>query len=882
MSGPIRSCVQFRTDAGSEQGLSVGVGFFVEKNRILTCAHVVRDSLAKEPPADYRTASLKCWIPESQVSLTVRVLEWFPSSDGKESSDDFALLETDYEGVPLALRSASECAGDDFETFGFPTGYSNLGRSAKGTIGWAPKQYRTELVGENDISEQQVARGFSGAPVIVGNHAVGLVVSVSTSGKTIGYMVAVEYIAGKISALSGLVAPKFEVDYDHVQVLHDYLNDLRAKHNTNERFDLRLRYSDTFEGLTGLVYDSGATSYGPNDLPPKDFFSPAIKKGPVLICAPGGSGKTSFLNRVVDAAVASDVVPFFLSFARSPGAQIPENVEDFFDQFTQAGGYNAFLKALQDSKVRGVVIVADGLNERDGNQARTLLARIDQLNRTHASKRLLVIVADRFYDRGKAAAEFKLATIVPLITDELSPPSSGVARDRLRQLLSSPFFLDIFRDEDGGEKGRLAGRAATIENYLKNRCSMTDEEVQTLAEAAYHAFVEGKGPYLAKQRWKSLSDLHFDGSNLLERLCDHGVLVATKDKEAGKLGFRHQLIHDFLLSRYVVKLESMHWRAPLFDAVSLNTASFDALELVAEQLTDRSKEFLAELYDWNYLAVVDSIRSLETKGSLARSPVPKGFGEAVYVLNAERLFDRFVHTADKMDKRRSELQSKLPFLAGVKSGDELRACVLASEIVDEKEMPGWRDLYLRTSPPTVEEIELLWRDPFTGWTAANVFRRWQPSKEIVARLITAYGALFGAGESYPRAVGARWRIVHLLGAADTADAGDFLERVVFASAIVSGSQYRNAEDKWVRYGAARSLVEGLSRLEGTRLSERNSKLGALAARVVEIDQINVIQELGRLRAIRPDQTGWAQAYGVVYNACLKAEASHADRAGGGV
>jgi hypothetical protein len=884
MVAPIGSCVQFRTDANADKGSAVGVGFFVEKNRILTCAHVVRDAFGKQAAGGFQNGSITGWIAGGQGTdcFTARVLEWFPSHDGRDATDDFALLETDYDGLPLPLRSASECAGEAFETFGFPGGFSNTGRSAKGTVGWAAKPYRAELLGENEITEHQVAKGFSGAPVIVGKHAVGVVVSVSTVRTTIGYMVPIEYIAEKIRSLGSRVAPRFDVDYSHVQVLRDELSSLRAKHNTDERFDLRLRYSKTFEGLTNLVYDSDATSYGETDLPPRGLFSPEIKRSPVLICAPGGSGKTSFLIRVVDAAIAYDVVPFFLSFARSSDSQIPEADEPFFDQFTLAGGHTIFEKAIVDSKLRGVVVIADGLNERDGSQARTLLTRIERLNRKHASKKLLIVVADRFYDRGKAAEGFDLASIVPLINDTTSTATSGLARDRLRQLLSSPFFLDIFRVEGDSAKGRSTSRAATIENYLKSRCSMADDELRNLSKAAYQAFVEGKGPYLGEQRWRSLAEQFFPGSDLLGRLRDHGVLIATKQENSGKLGFRHQLIHDFLLSRYVVELEPTLWRAPIFDAVSLNTASFDALELVAEQLTTKSKDFLAEVYDWNYLAVVDSIRSLETKGSLAGSPVPKGFGEAVYVLNAERLFDRFVHTADKMDKRRSELQSKLPFLANVKSGPELWEHVRNSDVAkDGREMDGWRELYLRTASPQVEDIELLWRDPFTGWTAANVFRRWQPSQEIVARLIMIYGALLGAGESYPRAVGARWRIAHMLGAADTSYAGDFLERVAFTSAKDSEKLYGKAEDKWVRYGAARSLVEGLSRPEGERLEFRNGKLQALAARVSEIDQINVIQELGRLRAIRPDENGWASAYEVVYNACLKAEASLADPAGSG-
>jgi hypothetical protein len=121
----------------------------------------------------------------------------------------------------------------------------------------------------------------------------------------------------------------------------------------------------------------------------------------------------------------------------------------------------------------------------------------------------------------------------------------------------------------------------------------------------------------------------------------------------------------------------------------------------------------------------------------------------------------------------------------------------------------------------------------------------------------------------------------MLGAADTSDVDDFLERVAFTSARVSKERHGKAEDKWVRYGAVRSLIEGLTRLAGADLERRNGKLREIAARVGDLDEVNVIQELRRLRFIGPDETGWASAYEVVYNACRAAESALIDRPKGG-
>ena len=85
----------------------------------------------------------------------------------------------------------------------------------------------------------------------------------------------------------------------------------------------------------------------------------------------------------------------------------------------------------------------------------------------------------------------------------------------------------------------------------------------------------------------------------------------------------------------------------------------------------------------------------------------------------------------------------------------------------------------------------------------NVFRRAPVSAALVAYLDGLYAALRRTQPAQERALAARWRITHVLGASDDPSAAERL------AAIMQDA----GEGDWVRFGAVRALVEVASRCQ---------------------------------------------------------------------
>jgi hypothetical protein len=329
--------------------------------------------------------------------------------------------------------------------------------------------------------------------------------------------------------------------------------------------------------------------------------------------------------------------------------------------------------------------------------------------------------------------------------------------------------------------------------------------------------------------------------------------------------FRHQLLHDFLSGTHIKLSDENLWRAQLFDAATLDAQSFDAIEFATEQLGSKADEFLKQVYDWNYVAVLESIRNLDAGRHGGQSPVSWELKDAVYCLNAVRFSDRFAHTRRRIESIIEDLKptSKLD-LATARTFKELRERVRVSYLPSTEYFKEWKRLFLKDDAVALPDFNELWRDPLMSWTAANVFRRLEWKAAVADALQTTYYAVLKSGADRPEAIGARWRIVHLLGACPTVDVLSFLWNVTQST----------SEDKWVRAGAARSLIEALSLLEPR--TERENVLRSVAQWLLSEAKIPgpVLDELRQTAILAAGEStpqGWREDYKCV----LEAGAMHA-------
>ncbi|HEU0089598.1 MAG TPA: serine protease, partial [Pseudonocardiaceae bacterium] len=152
---------------------TVGVGFLVTPERILTCAHVVnlalgRDRHAQDPPTEHDYVLVEFPLAEDAI-CRARVQIWVPPpASGIRGGDIAGLLVRGRvpAGVAPAQLSSGAAVGRQVEVFGYPDAV------ARPDGVWAPGRVAGEVSGgllqidASDDGAWRAQRGFSGAPVI--------------------------------------------------------------------------------------------------------------------------------------------------------------------------------------------------------------------------------------------------------------------------------------------------------------------------------------------------------------------------------------------------------------------------------------------------------------------------------------------------------------------------------------------------------------------------------------------------------------------------------------------------------------------------------------------------------------------------------------------
>lgn len=512
-------------------------------------------------------------------------------------------------------------------------------------------------------------------------------------------------------------------------------------------------------------------------------------RGRLLIQAPGGSGKTTTLQRLARHLIGSDVPVLWLDLLRLPpmGARSPRlGIRD--------------LLALMDGRASPtdlaghapVWVFADGVNEV-GPLGNAVLAALDEL--AALLPNVTVVATDRLARRNlevEAEADFPLTgkwalmtlTRIPTATLTDLVPIPALSAD-MADALRNAYFLTTFLTQQ--DRDDTPGTVTEImRGWLEMAGGLPGSEQDAAASAALKQYKRSDSRLLDLRQLRETL-----GPEAVRRMLDAGSIT----QHGSVASFSHQLVGDYLAARFVAGLER-RWTYANLDALTLKASSFDALSLVLEQISaNRLEAFVRAVYDWNFYAAVFCIDRSESM----RRPVALSAQVPILCMVSERRFDLFASTArraaDAVGAARSDLAKDLSQCSSREQIVEI-ARLMRNDVDAE-----WFALFSRShgEAPAASDVDLLGsRDPVVGWAASNAIRRSQRTRSIdvaLRRLLS----------EADRSV-VRWRAAHALGAAEAQPTLDSL----LAALDTPGRKW-----EWVRYGALRSLVEHASRSPDT-------------------------------------------------------------------
>ena len=603
-------------------------------------------------------------------------------------------------------------------------------------------------------------------------------------------------------------------------------------------FEFTVSVADTYHDLRARRCTS-------QNLPPESLL-PSEARRAVILHGGGGTGKTRIMHVLARRLLEQERCPVLIDLklwsARGSAEQAEaEKIEDILRHCAIPRFQPNFLQELTQNQ-REFVIMVDGLNEVPRPVRDELLRYLRSM--FSESTRSYLLVADR-YGASDDPGGFIHAGVEPLsedfvrqVFDEKFAP--GVTFEGLepsvKDILRIPFFLDL-KIRKAAELELAETKSDMLEAFFLKQLRLQEADLDKIAEATITICKE----------YRSQT---FDASTFNEKVREdlyrllHGASVLNEEGT----GFDHHLWRDYLCARYLAKNEDKWVDYSFFDAATFTSESLEPLTMVVEQLQGKKiiDEFLRRVYDWNFYAAIDCVREV------GRSPKALVSDSIRFVLLAaigEKRFDRVISTAERARSRLQEhdYAEGIPF-SQVASFSELLDHVRSLE-GDEPWFNSWKDLFARGEDQrmTEEEINVLTSaDPIFGWTMSNVARRSRLSQVGQRQLRTVYFT----SASDPQAGSIRWRAVHVLGAYPS-------RRNV--SVLVSALQ----EDSyhWVKYGAARALIEIAAsadqKLRKDVLRELGDAIGQVWSQDIRSGRL-ISKEIGKTVFIKGAGTMWKE------------------------
>lgn len=451
------------------------------------------------------------------------------------------------------------------------------------------------------------------------------------------------------------------------------------------------------------------------------------------------------------------------------------------------------------------LVVVDGLNEVPAATARAMPAALDLLAQRNPG--VGIVLCDRFQRRDLPSEDWLLGTIAEVRGASPSPH------------LDSALLLDISK----GTVDTQQTEADLLVNFLCANGKIKSPEEGGLSEAALRLY-EDESRYF---KWSAL--LQLADPAMVARLVASGVICRDRDWAF----FHHHLFHDALAAHAVARRPES-WVGEVFDILTFNANSFDAVGLGLEQIRDEpaADRFLLAVYDWNLYAAAYALARGRRLGSLAVSTSTE---EAMLAVLAERRWDPIAPSAQRVADALRVFETPLA-RRYLEARDTDEVFSIVAEGANREGGEDWRQLFLGEVGTNRLLDELVDGGPLNGWIAANALRRESLAAEHIARIAIAARDESGT---------ARWRAVHVLGTQN--DRG--VERLLFDA--LDGDVW-----VWVRYGAIRALVELAAHSEDLQ----GEILVGLTERVPDLaEQPRVMAELEKALQLRNPPDGWASA-----------------------
>lgn len=563
-----------------------------------------------------------------------------------------------------------------------------------------------------------------------------------------------------------------------------------------------------------------------------DDAAPAI-----LLHGGGGAGKTRICQLLVGLTVDDGRQPVLINLKRyragSPETERSFDFDDLLSDTTVPRRTHDELRRL--ARDVGITVIVDGLNEIGREERQELLAFLQGL---HDDGTCFILATDRL---GPEVVE---ETFIHHLVERLAPEAARSVYDeafgddgyaqldaRLQKIFQRPFFLSLAIRTGRSYAGSLLW-SEIFNEFFSHHLGFDDTRLNGLAVAAHEALVEDTDPGSAIDR-----NL---GPDVLEQLVQADVLdPVARDYE-------HHLWRDYLVARYLAA-HPASWSDATFDPATAAASSLECLPMAVEQLPDAGERdtFLKRVYDWNYGAAADCISHFGDDEPASRE-LTRGIRIALLAAVAERRFDPVERTRQRAHEI---LQTQKHPLAeeflNAPTIESLRAHV--GTLDDDAEwFAEWRELFVaETDAPhgwSVERVAV--EDSLLGWTGANFARRHRLDNQAQAAVRALYPR---AQRSEGKTI--RWRVVHILGAYTGSENIGLLRDALL-----------NDPYHWVRYGAARALLEIAARSDA---EQRDEAINALSDFLHESRDVPtwmrsvILREIVEVAFMQDAGAGWA-------------------------
>ena len=538
------------------------------------------------------------------------------------------------------------------------------------------------------------------------------------------------------------------------------------------------------------------TDGAPHEDALQSLLSAVDSSAKVALTGDGGAGKSTLLRALAAELLEAGAQVILLDLARLPP-----------DSRDRAESGELSLRTLVSSRCSPQSIPLRAIRREQAARGAKTIWLLDGLNEVppRAAEHLVeivlgqdpppfaVVVTDRREEPtgGRHWSSVRLCSleersVATCIDEHFGEGTYGTLDEATRNLLSSPFFLDLAIR--GARPLTATTQFGALDDFVRDGnersvVRMPIGDILTMGRKSIALVVEGGEPGFNLRAMNITTQSQ-------QTLMDSGTLTPGRD---GRVDFRHQLLRDYFLAHGLVQDERL-WTVQTFDAVSNQANDIDSLLYATQLLKDRDStdQLLTALHDWNWFATVRCLWAASTVPNLSR-----GIALAISAMLAIKQFEVVKGSATRAREWTRRLDDAYGWTFGhaVCVQDVLRS--LEAQPLDGVEQGPWFHPWKETFLGRPRVFDLVARlnngNPLIAWAAANVLRLKSPTNIEQEALRATYAAALADAE---RGHSVRWRVVHALAQWKSADNTNFLFEAL-----------DNDPYMWVQYGAVRGLME---------------------------------------------------------------------------